>query len=214
MNILHTTTLLLFVALSGMAQRMTQPIKRERAIDQFAQYIVGDFTNQKQVEAEQQAGKQIHPLAKHVNRRADGKIIGALTRDGFWLLEESYYEYPGKPMDSKPYLFFFEAAGDDAVRLIVYKFPEGLPVESLKNSNADLKMNFSDLKLSPTFKGALYTRKGDTFSTNTPNDLGNGMTFTLIETFTKDQLQVMELLEKNGQRLTPYDTPILYDRVR
>lgn len=197
-----------------MAQRMSLPTKNERAIDQFAQYIVGDFTNQKQVEAEQKAGKQIHPLAKHVNRRADGKIIGAPTRDGFWLLEESYYEYPGKSMEAKPYLFFFEAAGDNEVRLIVYKFPEGLAAESLKNSNADLKMNFSDLKLSPTFKGALYTRTGNSFSTNSPNDLGNGMTFTLIETFTKNQLQVMELLEKNGQRLTPYDTPILYDRVQ
>jgi hypothetical protein len=67
---------------------------------------------------------------------------------------------------------------------------------------------------SPTFQGADYSwdAKKKTFSTISVNDLGNGMRFTLSETFTSQSLQVMELLEKNGQRLTPYDTPILYDR--
>ena len=171
---------------------MAQP-SPQRTIDLFETYITGDFTNQRQVEAEVKAGKQVHPLARHVNRRADAKIQNAPPRDGFWLLEESYYEYPGKPLEAKP---------------------ENLPPVALKNGNANLRMNFSDLKPSPTFKGALYQRRGDTFTTHAPNDLGNGMRFTLIETFTKDRLEVMELLEKNGQRLTPYDTPIVYDRVR
>lgn len=192
---------------------MAQP-SPQRTIDLFETYITGDFTNQRQVEAEVKAGKQVHPLARHVNRRADAKIQNAPPRDGFWLLEESYYEYPGKPLEAKPYLFFFEAVGDTAVRLSVYKFPENLPPDALKNGNANLRMNFSDLNPSPTFKGALYQRRGDTFTTHAPNDLGNGMRFTLIETFTKDRLEVMELLEKNGQRLTPYDTPIVYDRMR
>jgi len=38
------------------------------------------------------------------------------------------------------------------------------------------------------------------------------MKFTLIETLGKTRLIVMELLEKEGKRLTPYDTPIIYDR--
>lgn len=54
---------------------------------------------------------------------------------------------------------------------------------------------------------------GESFSVNHPNDLGNGMKFTLIETLSLSQLEVMELLEKDGQRVTPYDTPIIYKRI-
>ena len=54
----------------------------------------------------------------------------------------------------------------------------------------------------------------DKFYINAPNDLPNGMKFTLIETISATQLIVMELLEKDGRRLTPYETPIVYDRVK
>jgi hypothetical protein len=187
--------------------------QKKRAIDRFRKIIVGDFDNRKQVEEEKKAGKQIHPLAKHVNRIADEKIIDAPARDGFWILEESYYEYPNKPVDSKPYLFFFEAVGDTAVRLIVYKVPASITVSELKNNNQNLKLKFSELTTSPTFKPSIYTAHGKSFKCNAKNDLGNGMTFTLIETLSPKQLNVMELLEKNGKSLVPYDTPIIYDRL-
>ncbi len=191
-----------------------QPASRpSRLIDRFETHITGDFSNQKQVDAELRAGRQIHPLAKHINRRADAKIRHAPPIDGFWLLEESYYQYPGKPLDAKPYLFRFEAAGDTAVKLTVYKFPAGLPVDSLKNDNQRLVMDYKDLVASPTFKPTFYRLTGHSFSTHAVNDLGNGMRFTLTETFTRKKLVVMELLEKNGSRITPYDTPIVYDRV-
>ncbi len=41
---------------------------------QFKQYITGDFNNQEQVIAEIKKGKQIHPLAIHVNREFTKKI--------------------------------------------------------------------------------------------------------------------------------------------
>ena len=59
----------------------------------------------------------------------------------------------------------------------------------------------------------IYTLADDKFTVNHPTDLGNGMTFTLIETLAKNRLEVMELLEKNGKKLTPYETPIIYERV-
>ncbi len=206
--------LFFLLAVNGLLASAHPNVRPKRAIDHFETYIIGDFSNKKQVEAERKAGKQIHPLARHVNRRADAKIKNAPVTDGFWLLEESYYEYPDKPVDIKPYLFRFEAVGDTGVKLTVYKFPAGLPVEQLKNSNEQLVMNYTDLVQSPTFKPTFYTRTGNTFQTNAVNDLGNGMQFTLTETFTKNQLVVMEMLEKNGQRLTPYETPIVYDRVK
>lgn len=205
--------LLLILMASSLSLAIPPQTRQRRAIDQFEACIVGDFSNQKQVEAERKAGRQIHPLARHVNRRADAKIRNLPASDGFWLLEESYYEYPGKPIDTKPYLFHFEAVVDTAVKLTVYKFPAGLAVESIKNDNDALLIDYNELKPSPSFKPAFYSRVGKTFRTNAINDLGNGMTFSLTETFTRNQLIVMELLVKNGQRLTPYDTPIVYDRI-
>ena len=207
-------TLLLILITSGLSLTALSQTGKKRAIDQFEACIVGDFSNQKQVAAERRAGGQIHPLARHINRRADDKIRNVPASDGFWLLEESYYEYPGKPVDAKPYLFHFEAVGDTAVKLTVYKFPAGLAVNTIKNDNAELVINYSDIQPSPTFKPAFYSRVGKTFRTKATNDLGNGMTFTLTETFTRKQLVVMELLTKNGQKLTPYDTPIVYDRAK
>jgi hypothetical protein len=191
-----------------------------KAIDAFRQVITGDFDNSKQVQAEIAAGKQVHPLAKHVNRIADGKIlrlpIPHIDRQlDFWILEESYYEYPGKPVDIKPYLFHFSQGKGNTVILKVYQFPANLKKEDIRNNNDSLKLNFADLKPSPTFKGAVYEMKEDgCFYTSTSSDLGNGMTFTLTEKLCPAQLSVMELLEKGGKRLTPYDTPILYDRVK
>jgi hypothetical protein len=183
-------------------------------IDLFETCITGDFDNQQQVDAELKAGKQIHPLAKHVNRNANSKIRNAPQRPGFWLLEESYYTTPGKDMSIKPYLFFFEPLGTDKVQLRVYQLPADVPVASIRNDNTSLFFDYNTLKPSPTFKGAEYTYAPSegTFSTRSLNDLGNGMRFTLIERFTKDRLEVMELLEKDGKKLTSYDTPILYDR--
>jgi hypothetical protein len=188
-----------------------------RAIDIFREVITGDFDNARQVADEIAAGKQVHPSASHINRIADKKIEGLPVEganDNFWIIEESYYQYPGKPLEAKPYLFNFSQGEGNTVLLKVYQFPAGIPKEDIKNSNTNLKLPFSELKPSPSFKGATYTYNPEqnTFTTNAPNELGNGMRFTLIETLGKDKLIVMELLEKDGKRLTPYDTPIIYDR--
>jgi hypothetical protein len=189
-----------------------------RPIDIFRQVITGDFDNSQQVAAEIAAGKQVHPLARHVNRVADDKIEGLAqtnVSNGFWIIEESYYTYPGKATEAKPYLFHFSQGKENTVLLKVYQLPARLKKEDIKNSNPSLKMQYNELVPSPTFMGATYTYdpQQDHFTTNAPNDLGNGMKFTLIETLNKKQLIVMELLEKDGKRLTQYDTPIVYDRI-
>lgn len=186
-----------------------------RAIDAFKPIITGDFDNRQQVDAEIKAGKQVHPFARHVNRVANDKISNLPANlNGFFILEESYYEYPGKAMEVKPYLFLFTDAGADNVRLTVYQIPAAIKKEDFTNANTALQLDYTKLQPSPTFKGAdyQYNRQAGAFSTNAHNELGNGMRFTLIETLSPNKLEVMELLEKNGQRLTPYDTPIIYDR--
>ncbi|MBX9783680.1 MAG: hypothetical protein K2X48_10350 [Chitinophagaceae bacterium] len=189
--------------------------KSNKLIITFQKYITGDFDNSEQVVAEIKAGKQIHPLAIHVNRVASNKIKN-LPADfnGFFIIEESYYLNEGKPVDIKPFLFLFQAKGKNEVQLTVYQIPEGIKKEEFRNDNENLAIDYNMLKPSPTFKGAVYTwnAKAKTFSTNAPNDLDNGLKFTLIETFTANELSVMELLEKDGKHLTAYDTPIIYKR--
>ncbi len=195
----------------------TKKMNAERTIDIFQKVITGDFDNSTQVAEEIAMGKQTHPLAKHVNRVIDAKIEGLpnpRVKSDFWVLEESYYEYPGKPKEIKPYLFHFKQGEKATVELEVYQFPSNYKKEELTNANPNLQFKLADLKLSPTFKGATYyyDKEKKIFTTNSVNDLGNGMKFTLTETLSLSKLIVMELLEKDGKRITPYDTPIIYDR--
>ncbi len=185
------------------------------ALDLFRTYITGDFDNARQIAQQQKKGTPTHPFARHINRVADDKIRNLPSDlNGFFLLEESYYEYTGKPTDIKPYLFLFQDAGPGRVRLSVFQLPPDIPVTEITNDNPNLSFDYHQLRPSPTFKPAEYELRGRAFYLNAPNELGNGMRFTLIEKITKNRLEVMELLEKDGQRLTPYDTPIIYGRRR
>lgn len=183
-------------------------------LNRFKQYITGDFDNANQVIEELKAGKAIHPLAIHVNRLADSKVINKPSNlTGFFLLEESYYLTEGKPTEVKPYLFLFSLVNKEVIHLTTYQLT-GYKKESLRNDNPDLQFDYTSLVPSPTFKGADYrwNEKEKTFSTVSVNELGNQMRFTLSETFTAKTLMVMELLEKDGKSLTAYTTPILYER--
>lgn len=182
------------------------------AIARFKAYITGDFDNQNQVEQAQAAGQQAHPLAVHVNRIADHKVKHAPARTGFWLIEESYYTYPDGTKKINHHLFFFEGVDVHTVRLYAYELPAELPMHQLTNDNPDLSIDFNHLRISTRFQPAAYAFDGTVFTLHAPNHWDDGMTFTLIETIAADSLTVMELLEKNGQRLTPYATPIVYDR--
>jgi hypothetical protein len=191
--------------------------KKDWVLAKFKKVIVGNFNNAAQVSEEIKNSKQVHPLAKHVNRIADAKIINlpkTKAVENFWVLEESYYEYPNKPIDIKPYLFNFYAKGKDSVGLLVFQLPNNYKKEEIRNDNPNLVFDYTNLHPSPTFKGATYYYDNEkkVFTTTSINDLGNGMTFTLTETLSLQQLMVMELVEKNGKRLTPYDSPIVYDR--
>jgi hypothetical protein len=181
----------------------------------YKTYIQGDLDNQEQVDAEIKAGKQIHPYAKHINRLFDSKILN-LPKDynGFYILEESYYTYSNKPTEIKPYLFWFEQTEQGQVRLHSLQLPKNIDKKELRNDNANLSIDYKDLKDSPTFQPAIYTKTDKGFYIKAPVDLPNGMKFTLEETIGKESFEVMELLEKGGKSLTPYSLPIIYKRIQ
>ena len=209
------TFILLYILLlcaAGHAQK-----RNEKPIDVFRRYITGDFDNSAQVTEEIRSGRLSHPLAVHVNRVVDGRILNLpKDLDGFFILEESYYLSAGKPLEIKPYLFLFQPMDGNRVRLTAYQIPAELKKEEIRNDNPSLVFDYLKLQPSPTFKGAVYDWDAGkkTFSTRSPNELPGGVTFTLIETFDAEILEVMELLEKEGKRLTPYEAPIVYRRRR
>ena len=181
----------------------------------FKTYIQGDLDNLEQINREIKSGKQIHPYAKHINRILDSKIKNLPeNHNGFYILEESYYTYPNKPMQEKPYLFWFEEMTNGQIKLHSLQIPKSIPKEHLKNDNKTLSLNYAELLESPTFKPATYIKTKKGFYIKAPVDLPNGMKFTLEETIGKDSFEVMELLEKGGKSMTPYSTPITYRRIK
>jgi len=85
--------------------------------------------------------------------------------------------------------------------------------EQVRNDNKNLIINFEDLELR-NFGTAEYELQDDgSFKVDHEADMGGGITFRLIETLSRDGLDVMELVHKDGVKLTPYDTPIEYRRV-
>ena len=192
----------------------TKKMSQTNAYDYLKEVLCGTFDNKNQVETERKNGKQLHPFAKHVTAIANPKIKNLpVDLNGYFILEESYYTYEGKPMEIKPYLFFIEKVSDTQIKLSSYSMPTTIPKADIRSDNAAFSLDFKEIGVSKTFKPAVYILADGKFTVNHPTDLGNGMIFTLIETLTKNRLEVMELLEKNGKRLTPYETPIVYERV-
>lgn len=187
-----------------------------KGIELFKEILIGDLDNSEQIAAEKAEGQQLHPYAKHVTRDCTHIVKNKPNNlHGIYILEESYYTYPGKETEIKPLIFFVEPDGENSVRLHSMKVPTRLDPAEVVNSNDELYFDYDELEANERFKSALYQyHEGDYFTVNHPCDFGNGLKFTLIETLTKDYLQVMELLEKDGQQLTPYDTPLMYRRIK
>ncbi|MCS7019125.1 MAG: hypothetical protein RMJ87_05985 [Cytophagales bacterium] len=179
----------------------------------FQSYITGDFDNSRQIAQELQAGKQVHPYAKHVNRVANEKIDHLPNPlNGFFLLEESYYKYAEGDTIVKPYLFFFEALPEGKVKLYSMQLPKEIAPKDIRNDNPLLRFDYRTLQPSPTFRPAVYTQTERGFYLKAPNEFPGGV-FTLEETIGKDRLEVMELLIREGRQITPYNMPIIYERI-
>lgn len=193
---------------------VAQKKHRMSELDRYLSYLTGDFDNALQIVAERQVGKQIHPFARHISRIANSKILN-LPPDfkGVYVIEESYYHYPGKDTTTKHHLFLFSLTDDQKVLLRV-QTPDELDNKILRNDNAALQLDFVKLTDIKRFKATTYEKTKRGYYLKSQNDLGNGMSFTLEETIGDGFLEVMELLEKDGKRLIPYDSPLQYHKIK
>ena len=184
-------------------------------LDLYLSYLTGNFDNRAQVETEQKTGKQIHPYAKHVSRNITSRVQN-IPADfkGVFVLEESYYKTAGQDTLIKPYIFKFLL--NDAGQIVLHSMgiPTQIDKKMFRNDNPNWTLDFADLKESPSFKPAAYVKTARGFYVKAPNDLPGGIKFTLEETIGNGFLEVMELAEKDGKRLTPYETPLQYLRLK
>lgn len=186
----------------------------DKVLKRFCEILCGTLDNIAQVEAEKKAGKQVHPYAKHVTAIFSHRVLNRPEdHEGIYVLEESYYTYPGKEMDIKPLLFYLRSDGKSKVFLQSVQIPEKWNPADATNANKDFILDYSELSIRP-FGIAEYTlMETDQFTTNHIGIVGPGMTFQLTETLSDGHLSVMEIVRKDGVNLTPYDTPIDYIKV-
>lgn len=181
----------------------------EKAIFLLEKYIVGNFNNLRQIQEDISKGQQLHPSARLVNIKIDDWILNAPQREGFWLLEEGHFENPGMKTEVKPYIFFYEAVGDTAVKMHVYTFPVSMPSETIRHTREDLRVEYKDLNASINFKPMQLEYKQEGFHYENVFNLPGGMIFTFKKSIRKDGIDLLELWHKDAKRLTTYDTPLI-----
>lgn len=188
----------------------------DKILKRFAEVLCGSLDNQQQIDEEIKAGKQIHPYAKHVTDICDHKIINRPDdHEGMYILEESYYIKPGETeVELKPLLFYMRSDGISKALLQSVQIPTKFEKSEVTNDNKDLIFDWNELEIRPFGVAEYSLHNGDYFTVDHSADMGNGVNFRLIETLSSDGLEVMELVHVNGVKVTPYDTPILYKKIR
>lgn len=183
--------------------------------EMFKKVIVGDFNNSNQIEEQKKNGKITHPLAKHINRICNDKIIN-LPKDfkGIFVIEESYYKFiDTNKTNILPHLFLFQETENNQVKLISYEIPKSINKKDFSNSNESLKIDFNELEISKKFNPMTYTYKeNEGFYGKSISNFGPDTTFLLEETLNQNKFEVTEILKKGDKILVGFDSPIIYIR--
>lgn len=181
-------------------------------LQEFVDILSGTLDNIDQVNKEKEEGNQVHPLAKHVTADCTHIVRGFPADDpGRYILEESYYTYPGKEMIIKP-LLFYVIEKEGTVKLHSVTVPERFDPADVINANSELYFDHDELHVKPAFGAAAYKYHPDKrcFTVDHHCEFAPGLTFRLTETLEHGKLSVMETWTKDGVVTTPYETPIIY----
>lgn len=180
-------------------------------LENFIKLLVGDFDNSEQLEKLKAKKVEDYPFAKHVNNVCNDKIKGLPNDfDGVFLLEESYYTSNGKTNCSLHLFLFTEDA--ENIKLTSYEFPKGYSKTNFTYDNLEY-INFSELKISEKFTPAIYKNIDGIWEGGSISMFSPVLKFTLFERFSKEKLEVSEIIEVNGKRTFGYDEPIIYKRI-
>jgi len=181
-------------------------------LKEFIEILSGTLDNVDQVKEEQENENQKHPYAKHITSDCT-HIVRNFPADnqGRYILEESYYTYPGQERIIKP-LLFYVTEKEGTVYLNSVTVPERLDPAKVINANVDLYFDHDELQIKESFGAAPYKYHPEEkyFTTDHFCEFAPGLTFRLTETLEHGKLSVMETWTKDGVVTTPYHTPIIY----
>lgn len=178
-------------------------------LNDFMTILTGRFNNAAQYEERKKEDEKF-PYAEHVNTICNDKIRNLPTDfAGYFMVEESYYTAGGNTHGS-PHLFLFTQEGDD-VKLTSYEMPEGYDKNSFTYETIT-EMDYNALKPSEKFVPAIYKEKDGVWEGGSVSMFSPVLKFTLFERFSKECLEVTEMMEVNGRKTFGYDVPILYKR--
>ncbi|MCU0445047.1 MAG: hypothetical protein MUE85_09025 [Microscillaceae bacterium] len=199
-------------------QVSAQDKSRYGSLELFQKYWLGSFDNSRQIQAEKLSGRQIHPYARQINRVMNKKIKNIPADfQGVFIWSENHYLNPEQSDTTAKFtLYKIEAIDNQSVRLYFIDLPLDWHSRDFGYLEPDSQLDFKDLKVLPNLRNGLVymLKEGQFFYTKTIFNLSAELRLTLEEYVSKNLRSVLELTEKNGQRLTSYDTPILYDRVK
>lgn len=181
-------------------------------LDKFINYLKGEFDNKEQIEELKKKGVTNFPFAKHVNNVCNNKIDNLpMEFEGYFLLEESYYEVNGR-VNAMPHLFLFTEC-NNKVKLTSYDLPEGFTKETFKYSNIKENLDYNKLAVSKKFNPMRYEENNNIFHGESISMFTPELKFILVEDICEEYLSVSESFEKNGQRTFGFDYPIIYKRI-
>lgn len=179
-------------------------------LDEFMNILTGSFNNSEQYESLRKINKDF-PYAEHINTICNNKISELPSNfNGIFMIEESYYTSNGNT-HSSPHLFLFTEE-ESGIKLTSYEIPSGYNKNTFNYKNLTT-INFNNLKLSDKFTPAIYVKKDDVWEGGSVSMFSPSLKFTLFERFSKECLEVNEIMEMNGKRVFGYDTSIIYKRI-
>jgi hypothetical protein len=179
----------------------------------FIEMLCGTFDNQEQCQEEVDVGNPIHPLARHIIATCNHKMVN-LPKDfsGQFVIEESYFDMKTHQID-KHYLFLYEMISEHQVQLTSYNIPDNLDKETFTNANPQIIIDYDALETSPRFSPLILESIGDTFVGDNVSKFSEEHIFKFKLEITNDALYVTEALEKEGEIIAGYHSPIVYKRV-
>ena len=185
-----------------------------RKLDLFISYLCGEFNNDKQIEEETKKGQILHPKAKHINNACNDKIKNLPEDfDGFFVIEESYYEQ-GNLKNILPHLFLFTENNEGKVVLTSYDLPKDVSKEDFRYNNENLIMDYNELKISEKFTPMTYEFVNNGFEGKSISHFTPVTTFTLNERTEENTLYVSEIFKKDDKITFGFEDPIVYNKIR
>ena len=130
---------------------------------------------------------------------------------GLFVIEESRFDLGDRKVE-KHYLFLYDAISENSIRLTSYDLPSHMLRESLSIANSDLSVEYSSLSISPRFSPLVLLEKDGEYTGANVSPFGTGLLFHFSLRVTADALYVEERLERDGEVVAGYRSPIEYRR--